>query len=141
MSKNERRRSKGKSNEEVMKSVLGENYVPQYSKTTSEELKAKQSSDVTRAPTKKTISVMPVSFPNDEASGVPQPTPMPSGISRRKIKDLLHVVKRFPSCDELRLDFSNEQLVIKKNGMYHVITFEGEKLLSYTFDGKYIDAK
>ncbi len=167
MSKNNRRR-KGKSNEEVLKSVLGEKYVSQYSETTSDELKAKQGSDVTRAPTKKKISVMPVSFPNDETSGVPQPStkePIKKASSNskavsadsKKLPSKEEKISNIPkldiplnekiytavrgfnkSCDELKVDFKKEQIIFKKDGTFQVFNFKGEKILAYTFDGKYI---
>lgn len=187
MSRNRRRKS-GKSNEQLLKDVLGEKYVSQHHETTSEksEPKNKRNSSSQRAPTastanKKEISVTPtVSFVKEEASSVtppkeliekvnitshlpikeqvpdvqqvslpqesvsvnqqklPSKVPMPSGISTKKLKELLHATKRFISCDDLRLDFIKKRITIKKNGIYHVITFEGDKILSYTFHGKNI---
>lgn len=189
MSKSKQRRRKGLSNEKVLKSVFGENYVPQYSiEETSKkktESKTKENSGVQITPTtstRKKTTVMPTSFINEETFSAPprnlmektlitshlpikkysfdvqqdfssqesvsvkkQKLPsnihIPNGISLKKIEDLLHVVKQFPSCDELKLDFSKEWLVLKENGVYNVITFKGEKILSYTFEGKYINSK
>lgn len=185
MSKRNRKR-KGKTNEEVLKSVFGKNYVSPYSETAPKKSDFNSKwdpSSIQRAPTttssaRKKISVLPVSFTNDvncstpasnelknkpnitthlpinvqqvsslenpvsvKQQKLPSDVPMSTDTPCKEIKKLLHIVQQFSPCDKLQIDFLNEQFVINKNGMYHLFNFKGEKILSYTFNGKYINSK
>lgn len=177
MSKRNRKR-KGKTNEEVLKSVFGKNYVSPYSETTPKKSDFNSKwdpSSIQRAPTttttsstRKKISVLPVSFTNEltkkpnitthlpinvqqvsspenpvsvKQQKLPSDVPMSTDTPCKEIKKLLHIVQQFSPCDKLQIDFLNKQFVINKNGMYHLFNFKGEKILSYTFDGKYINSK
>lgn len=106
MSRKNRKR-KGKSNEKVLKSVLGEdNIVP-----TKIHSKSKH---VSKSSVKQKITdTLP---------------------TEKQVKELLSAIKNFCSdCKTLTVDLDNELITYKKDKVYHIINFEGKEFHQYVY--------
>ena len=150
------KKNRKKTNEEILASVFGPNYVSQYSETVSKSKKpeTKQHSDVTRAPTRKKISAIPMSFSKEESKVSSNSKTLPMEAKKLPPKEKVSNIHKLDiplpkkiftatlgfskSCEELSVDFHTKRISFKKDGIFYVFNFKGEELFNYVYSGKHI---
>lgn len=150
MSKQKRYKRKGTTNTDILKSVLGSDYVSQYSEAIPDKPKQKNGKS-------KGSSKSPPVVKIQKTKSTPDSTPeLPTEFSK-KAKPLTRqnnqlginygniitdLIKSFNfSYKELSIDF-NKKLVVAKDTdkIYHVFGFDGKEQVKYSFNGNNIEA-
>lgn len=140
MAKNYNR--KGTTNSEVIKSVLGSDYVSLYGGATTDKQKQKNKEPKcsSKSPPVRTqkLKSTPASTPQ-----LPKSKPLARRNNQYCSNIITDLIKSFDfSYDELLINFRKKQIVVKDaDKVYHVFGFDGTEQVQYSFNGDNIKDK